>query len=223
MSIEKDIFKRNKFDYDKVLDYGFVFYENKYNYSINILNNSFRVDLTIINDELVGKIYDLNFNDEYTNFRIDNLVGDFVGKVRDEYINILIDIRNKCTNSYYFIFDQTNRIVNKIYDKYGDGPSFEWADTPGCAAIKNRDTGKWYGLVTNIDKSKLDSNFKGEIEIINVKLKPEEIIELLNENGFYPAYHMNKKNWISIILDDTLDDNIIMELIDESYLYSFKK
>ena len=39
----------------------------------------------------------------------------------------------------------------------------------------------------------------------------------LKKEGFYKAYHMNKKSWISIILNDTLNNKEIYELIDESY------
>lgn len=43
------------------------------------------------------------------------------------------------------------------------------------------------------------------------------IKELIKMDGFYRAYHMNKKSWISIILDNTLDNEIIYSLIDQSY------
>lgn len=43
------------------------------------------------------------------------------------------------------------------------------------------------------------------------------IKELIKIDGFYRAYHMNKKSWISIILDNTLDNEIIYSLIDQSY------
>ena len=55
------------------------------------------------------------------------------------------------------------------------------------------------------------------IEIINVKLKRDEIETLLKKNGYYSAYHMNKKDWISIILNDTLNDQEIITRIEESY------
>ena len=35
--------------------------------------------------------------------------------------------------------------------------------------------------------------------------------------GIYPAYHMNHKTWISVVLDETLPDEKILELIDTSY------
>lgn len=42
-----------------------------------------------------------------------------------------------------------------------------------------------------------------------------KIIQVLN--GIYPSYHLSKKSWISIILDDTLSDKEIMNLVDLSY------
>ena len=74
----------------------------------------------------------------------------------------------------------------------------------------------------NIDINKITPG-KGKVDVLNIKLDPNEIIELLKTKGFYKAYHMNKKYWISIILDDTIKDNTIFELINESYLYTIKK
>ena len=68
----------------------------------------------------------------------------------------------------------------------------------------------------NINLSKLNIG-NHEAEIINVKLSENKVNELLNEKGYYQAYHMNKKNWISIVLDDTLEDNKNIKLIDASY------
>lgn len=73
----------------------------------------------------------------------------------------------------------------------------------------------------NIKKSKIDIG-DTEIEIINVKLNQNKISDLISKKGFYEAYHMNKKNWISIILDDTLNDDEIMKYIEESYLLTQK-
>ena len=35
--------------------------------------------------------------------------------------------------------------------------------------------------------------------------------------GFLPAYHMNKQNWISIILDGSVPDDKIFPLLELSY------
>lgn len=74
----------------------------------------------------------------------------------------------------------------------------------------------------NIDKSKLIPEKTGEIEILNVKLD-EKVPIYLEQKGIYPSYHLSKKSWVSIILDDTLTDEKIMQLIDISYENSDKK
>ena len=69
----------------------------------------------------------------------------------------------------------------------------------------------------DIPFNKIDKNKSGLIEVINVKINPNDKDNLLKIEGIYEAYHMNKKSWISIVLDDTLSDDLISELIDNSY------
>ena len=57
----------------------------------------------------------------------------------------------------------------------------------------------------------------GETEILNVRTDAEKINEMLSVKGYYPAYHMNKKSWITVVLDDTLSDAEIQDLIRKSY------
>lgn len=218
MTIEEKIFQKAKIDSQKLEKYGFKKENNVYKYSKNIMNNTFYVDIEIINDKnVIGKIYDLNLNEEYTNFRIEDITGSYTSQVREEFINVLKDIRNNCSIVKKFIYDQTNRIAEKIEAIYGDKPEFKWEKFPGYAIFKNSLSHKWYGIIMNIDKSKISSDSKNEVEIINLKLNPDKIIQLLKQNGYYPAYHMNKKNWISVILDNTISDEDIMALVAESY------
>lgn len=56
------------------------------------------------------------------------------------------------------------------------------------------------------------------VEAINVKADTMLIDSLVNEPGFYRAYHMNKRYWISILLDGSVSDETIKGLIEESYL-----
>lgn len=222
MSIEYDIFKKCRLIDKELIKYGFIKDRDIYKYSKYIVNKSFRVDIFInSNNEVTGKIYDREFNDEeYTAYRIESNIGSFASKVREEYINILNDIKTKCFIEEYFVYNQSNRITKMIKEKYGDEPSFEWENTPGNAVFKNKDTSKWYGVILTIDKKKLGEEESKEVEILDIKLDPNEIEELVKKEGFYPGYHMNKKYWITIILDDTLDDEKIMKYIDESYSYT---
>jgi len=51
----------------------------------------------------------------------------------------------------------------------------------------------------------------------NVKLNPDLIENLIDKKHFFPAYHMNKKYWITILLDSDTDLNLVKSLIDESF------
>ena len=114
MNIEKEIIKKCILDKDKLIPFGFIKEKDNYKYITNIMNNKFRVEIIInAKNELIGKIYDIETNEEYTNFRVENL-GSFSSIVKEEYMNILKNIVSNCYISHYFSFNQTNRIVNEI-------------------------------------------------------------------------------------------------------------
>lgn len=224
MTLEEEIFKKTQIDFAKILKYGFNKENNLYKYSQNIMNNAFRVDVLINSEGSVsGKVYDLGMEEEYTNFRLKDATGAFIAQVREEFINVLIDICNKCFQRKLFLYDQANRIAEQIKLQYGTEPEFEWDKYPGFATFRNSVSKKWYCLIMNIDKSKIDTAASGEVEVMDIKLNPNKILELLKKEGYYPAYHMNKKSWITIILDNTIADEDIMNLIAESYSYTVPK
>ncbi len=216
MNIENEIFKRCHIDKNKLETYGFKKVDKKYIYEKNFLNDKFKALITI--DEkgnLTGKVIDLQMDEEYLGLRTE-MTGEFVSSVRESYKDILKDIKKQCYKKEYFIYNQTNRITKYIIKKYHNEPEFLWENTPGCGVFRNEKNNKWCGIIMNIDLSKIDSG-KGEIEIINIKLDRDDIQKLILKKGYYKAYHMNKKDWITIILNDTLEDKEITNLIDESY------
>ena len=216
MNIEDEVFKRSSIIFNRLEKYGFIKNNNNYVLEKQFLNDEFKAIITIdSNGKVDGKVIDLEVNEEYLGLRTE-MMGEFASKVREAYKSILIDIKNKCCVDNYFIKDQSNRINNYIKSKYNDSPEFLWKKFPGYAVYRNKRNNKWYGIIMNLDLSKLD-NGNGEVEIMNVKLNENRVQDLLKKNGFYKAYHMNKADWISVILNDTIKDEIIMELLDESY------
>lgn len=70
----------------------------------------------------------------------------------------------------------------------------------------------------NVKRDVLDKDGNTALtDIINVKIPPAKGDELRQISGIYPAYHMNHKTWISVVLDDTLSDESIMDFINTSY------
>ena len=215
--MEYELFKKCVFDYSKLLNYGFKEENNIYYYEKYIIDNNYKICIKIENNNVIGKIYDLIFNDEYLNLNVDSNLS-FNNKIKEEYIKVLKDIKAKCTKESLFVFKQSNEITSYIKRKYKVNPEFLWDKSSGNGVFRNKYNKKWFGIIISVSKDKLDLKYKQEIiEVINLKLNEDTIKELIKIDGFYKAYHMNKKSWISIILDNTVDNEIIYSLIDQSY------
>lgn len=220
MNIENEIFKKAKVNKNKLLQFGFIKENDLYRYSKKFMNNSFRADIYVdAYGKVEGRVIELELNEEYTNFRMPNALGEFVNTVKEKYIQILQEIVEKCCEKENFIFPQTNRITQLIKEKYNVSPEFLWDSTPDCGVFRNARSNKWFGIIMYIDKSKIIAEETGKIEVLNIKLD-ELVSKYLNTKGIYPSYHMNKKSWVSIILDDTLPDEELMKLIDISYEFA---
>lgn len=216
MSIEEEIFNRYLVDKNGLIKYGFEEKNgNKMIYSKSILENAFSIIIEY-NGSFHGKVIENVYNEEYINYRLETL-GEFSTIIKMEFVSLLNDIRDKCCTKQLFKFEQTRRINSFIYSKYGVKPEFLWEKLPGYCVY--RATKKWFGIIGNVQLKKVNkaSDSTEEVEILNVKVNENEIGILLLKKGIYMGYHMNKKNWISIILDDTLPDSEIQKLICNSY------
>ncbi len=216
MNIEYETFKKSKIDYNKLIDYGFNKDNNIYTYETNILNNTMKCLINIKDDKINGTIIDLTTDLEYTNYRLNNITGEFASSVKTAYQDILNDIKEKCTTKELFIMPQSNRIATFIKDKYDVSPEFLWKEYPDFGIFRNYNNQKWFALVMNIPKEKIVKKSKGNVDVMNLKLD-SKVNDILKIKGIYPAYHMNKKYWITVMLDDTLTDNEILDLVIKSY------
>ena len=59
------------------------------------------------------------------------------------------------------------------------------------------------------------------IEIIDIKHPTDRIENIIDNINIFKGYHMNKKHWITIILDNKIEDKILFKLIDTSYILTF--
>ncbi len=220
MDLEKEIFQKSVIQFEKLASYGFQKKDNRYIISKTILEDTFRIDVEISESGMIGAhVFDLSFPEEYTNYRVISPTGKFVKKVKEEVELFLNDIKNHCTTTNYFVTNQANRITELIFQEYHDLPEFPWENAKEHGVFRNPLNQKWYGLIMYINQNRLDQNDR-MVEILNIKLPKEKIPILLKRKGFYPAYHMNKKNWITILLDDTISDQEILDYLKESHRFT---
>ena len=224
MSIESEIFKRFTPDFEKLIKYGFSKDRNSYVIVKHFSKNDFLAKISVSpKGKITGVVYDNENGDEYLPLRLEYNEGAFVGEIKTEYEKILTDIRKNCFTENYFVTSQANRIAQNIIEKYGDSPVFMWEKFPTYGVFKNGKNNKWYGIIMYIERAKLDNHSEDKVEVINLKLNKDDIFDLCKKDGIYPAWHMNKKYWVSVTLDDTLPDDEVMKYIEESYSYTVVK
>ena len=210
------LFKRYIFDQDSLLKYGFIEKDGNYQYQFDIDNGNISCILLINNQDIEIKVIDNEFNDEVIGYKNPNLHTKYLIELRNKIDEQLIIIRDNCFKKNYFIFPTANLITDYIKEKYQSEPAFLWESYPDCGVFKKKNN-KWFGIIMNVDYKKIDQERNGEIEVLNVKINPADLNNLLLIDGIYLAYHMNKKYWISIVLDGRVNDQIIKDLIDKSY------
>ena len=108
-------------------------------------------------------------------------------------------------------------VLSYVREKYGTAPDYPWMSTPDAAVLRHKDNKKWYGLIMRVKRSVLGLDGDDETDVINVKCQPLAGDILISEGRALPAYHMNKKLWMTILLDGSQDMDFICKMIDESY------
>ncbi len=128
-------------------------------------------------------------------------------------------------NKIYFLSAQANRITDTIFNTYHVAPDFPWTKTSASYGVfRHQDTRKWFALIMDLRRRMVDGSESSDIvNVINLKIHPEDGEAMRALSGVYPAYHMNRYHWVSIILDDSLTDSDILEMIETSYLLTKKK
>lgn len=159
---------------------------------------------------------DIENKEEYLPVDIKNTTGSFIGKIKEEYENILKDVISICTERDVFKSKQAQSVIKYVKEKYAGNLEFLW-EKSNNAIIRHHDTKKWYLILLTIPREKLGLKSNDLVEIIDLKMPPEEIVKLVDNKKIFPGYHMNKKHWITICLDNTMTDEELFKYIDISY------
>lgn len=95
-------------------------------------------------------------------------------------------------------------------------PDYPWDDSE-AEVFRHKDNKKWFALVMSVSRRKLGLDDDTVINVVNLKCENLLIGSLVLEDGIYNAYHMNKKYWITVALDGSVDDAKIEFLTNMSY------
>ena len=101
--------------------------------------------------------------------------------------------------------------------RYGTRPEYLWEKDPTSAVLRNSRNRKWYAVFMNVSRERLGSNGTGAVEVMDVKADPDLIAQMVQAEGFLPGYHMNKKFWMTVLLDGSVSEEKVLDLLDMSY------
>lgn len=102
-------------------------------------------------------------------------------------------------------------------EQYGTSPEYLWTRYPGYAALRHTDSKKWYALIMDVGREKLGLPGEGYVDILELKCDPDVSGAFVSEPGILPAYHMNRASWITVLLDGSVDRELIFSLLDRSF------
>lgn len=216
-----EIFKSYQFNKEKSHAYGFVEMGEVWAYSCQILQGDFSMTVSITPDNVSFQVFDQETGDLYPQVHMESMTGSFVASVREACLEILYQIRKACFDVQDFICPQTKRIMAQVQEKYGNQLEYLWEKSPDTAVLRHEDNQKWYAVLMKIPWDKLDKSREGLVEAVNIKY--DQVADLLSQKGIYPAFHMNKRYWLSLALDDSLQDEEVLELIERSWNLTVKK
>ena len=209
------IFRSAKIKKDSLKAAGFATTDgNSYTMEQNVSNGSFNaiILLSISEQTLTVHLYDTATGEKYTLFDMPNAHGAFVASLRKEAQTIIDEIREKCFESK----DLKDDYIAWIKTQFGAEPDFPWPDTPDYCVFRCPNE-KWFALVMKIKYRQLGLTGDEEVWVVNMKADNSEIPTLIDSKSIFPAWHMNKKHWITVLLTAATDFEKLCELTQKSY------
>lgn len=210
------IFDNYKLNVKSLLDYGFTKKENSYVYD-EVLDDDLSVKFTIKDKLFDILVYENESIEKFLPYYIKQSNGAYTASIKEKVEEIKSGILDKC----FYKNNLKKELLEYVKEKYGTTPEYPWEKSKEDCTLKTK-SNKWYALFMNVSSKVLKLKKEGNVDILNIKNKPEIIEKLIDNKTYFPAYHMNKKHWITILLDNNTNIELIKMLIDDSYELTMK-
>ena len=107
-------------------------------------------------------------------------------------------------------------LLEHCLNTYGTAPDYPFSDGLETAVLRHKDNRKCYALVMKVSRRKFGFDSDEIIDVVNLKFPMGLCATFDSTEGVYPAYHMNKTHWISVLLPDAPDD-VLQFLVNMSF------
>ncbi len=110
-----------------------------------------------------------------------------------------------------------NELFTLLDSSLGVTPEYLWASYPNYAVFRHPGSKKWFAILMDLPPAKLGLSGEKLTDVLVLRCGPVLTGSLLSQNGFYPAYHMNKTNWVSTLLSGPLPAQELQDLLTLCY------
>lgn len=212
------VFRDRKLCGDKLLPFGCVRGENGFLYRTKLLHGRYRMEFEIHADGSVHVAVRGAGGEEGMPHLVPKTADRLQERaLRREYEEELWHVAECCFEPDFFKADPARSLVAHVREAYGDELEFLWRKSPGSAVVRRKDTEKWYAVFLAVPRSKLGGSSRERVEVLNLRVCPGELDGLVDYSSRFPAYHMNKKNWVSLCLDGSIPVEELAERLETSH------
>ena len=215
-------FKNKVLNVKKILQHGFKRNGEKFFRRDEIINGFTAKIIIDAGGNVTTKIFDAD-GELYTLHLVEGASGSFVGSIKDAHEKILHDVAENCFDEQIYSGEQTLKVVELIREKFSGAPEFLWEKFPNFAVFRRADNRKWYAVIMVVPREKLQLAGKDELEILNLRVEPEELNRLVDGEKYFRGWHMNKKSWMTLRLDGALSFDEISSRLEQSYRLAARK
>ena len=185
---------------DKLLAFGFSEADDSLVLKKEIADGQFYAEIRLSDKSLCADVFETSTNEKYVLFNVASAHRAFVGQVRGEVQNVIEEIRTNCFISRD-IKEKYLDFLHSCFNVSGDTPWVEQGDN--SSTVYRCPNNKWFALVMQIKFKNL--GFASDEPVWAVNLKAENIEAITDKKSIFPAYHMNKKYWITVLLTAVTD------------------
>ncbi len=209
-------FNSGRLEKEKLLSCGFVPQGDGF-VAEKDMEGEFSARITISGQTISVDAIEKSVGEKYPLLDVKNARGSFVQDLREKIQAVMDDLAKNCfvsddlTEKYIDWLESTFNVKGEFpWEKFGDNEVFRCPNK------------KWFALVMEIPFNRLGINSDLKVHVVN--LKAENIPELVDNKSIFPAWHMNRKYWITVLLTAITDFNKLSELTRKSYqIVSSKK
>ncbi|MBR6950621.1 MAG: MmcQ/YjbR family DNA-binding protein [Oscillospiraceae bacterium] len=112
---------------------------------------------------------------------------------------------------------QKQRLLRAAVETYGVEGDHPFSGDSVTTVLRHSESRRWFALIMRIPRNRLYPGSEGVVDAVNLKSSPLMLGSLIQEDGIFPAYHMNRSHWISVVLDGSVPDDTLFSLLDMSY------